>query len=245
MCQGFEVVVTHKGWAQTEQFLEALRMEAGKRPQQVPWYPGADARYRAFRKTFPDALELGVPGWDPRSVPLLFAIHRAPREASLRWETWCPALQHVEVEGDDVAAYLEAATKFVNSECWGNLCASVFAPPRVEAYNKAAVAACIEDLKYGTVVVNMHTLLPCVTCTGVWGGHPGNTAEDIQSGNVLTINSLFFDHPQKQVVRMRFGGYFNMYGTAVICGLDFAAAPSFLTLLVVLLRYMVYAVLGF
>ena len=77
---------------------------------------------------------------------------------------------------------------------------------------------------------------------GVWGGHYGNGVEDIGSGNVYTLNSLFLDYPQKQVVRA--SSAMPAPGKACTALIEFAADPGYVKLAYFLGRYLVYSVVG-
>ena len=100
--------------------------------------------------------------------------------------------------------YLGAAVTFANERLAGNLCAMLLLDPRTTRKHRAAVEGAIDDLRYGTVGVNEGPNWGVVSGYGPWGGHPGNTPEDVKSGIGFIGNALLLDAPEKTVVRAAF-----------------------------------------
>merc|ERR1711972_1192531 len=48
-------------WPQRSEFLQALRTELSTQPQPPPYYPGAQQRYAAFEREYPDAEKIDSP----------------------------------------------------------------------------------------------------------------------------------------------------------------------------------------
>lgn len=65
----------------------------------------------------------------------------------------------------------------------------------------AAVEKAIEDLRYGSVVINHWSALSYGFVSTTWGAYPGHTKEDIGSGIGVVHNTYMFDKPQKSVIR--------------------------------------------
>ena len=105
------------------------------------------------------------------------------------------------VEGetlDDTTSILFAAL--------GSLCATLIVHPASlkDPQIAAAVEQAIADLAYGTVSVNAFVFYSAYLATTPWGGYPGHTIRDIQSGIGKSYNFLLFDRPQKSVLRAPF-----------------------------------------
>ncbi|GBF87574.1 NAD-dependent aldehyde dehydrogenase [Raphidocelis subcapitata] len=208
-CLGAEIVITPRDWPLREKFMEALRTALSTLSQRAPWYPGSDAKFAAFRSKFPAAEELGRPV-PPEALegapgpfkpqPWLLAAGLSPEEASTQVENWCGVLQEVALPGPaDPASFLGAAAEYANESCWGSLACAVFIHPETRAAHPAAWDTALASLRYGSVCVNT----PCVTGYAatplVWGAYPGNTPQDIGSGDSYVHNTLLFDHPEKSI----------------------------------------------
>jgi len=102
-----------------------------------------------------------------------------------------------------VPAYLEKAVRFCNENLWGTLSASIVVHPRSlkDPAVREAVEKAIEDLEYGSVVVNHWSAVPYGMVTTTWGAFPGHTDQDIQSGRGVVHNSKMLEGVQKSVVR--------------------------------------------
>jgi hypothetical protein len=57
------------------------------------------------------------------------------------------------------------------------------------------------DLRYGTVSINSWTAFGFLTPTLSWGGFPGATLQDVQSGLGVVHNALLLDHVERSVTR--------------------------------------------
>lgn len=205
------------------------------------WYPGSEKRYAAYQKAFPSALEVGLEDANPDAMPLLISEHLAPEQAELSSEYFVPILQHVEVEAANGEEFMAAATKLANERVHGDLVVSVYAPGKVYDEMPAAVEKCLEELRFGSVVLNGTPLVGFTVDCGSWGGYAGNGPEDIQSGNAFVSNAAFVDHPLKQVIRDRDLGF---PGKSTEWLLNFVANPSYYTLALFVGRFAAYHALG-
>ena len=69
---------------------------------------------------------------------------------------------------------------------------------------RTAVERAIGKLRYGTVLVNQYGGFAYYLGLTPWGASPGHSIYDIQSGTGWVNNYLFFERPQKSVVRAPF-----------------------------------------
>ena len=61
-CNAAKVLVLARGWAQREEFLDALQEVLASLPPRKAYYPGAEQRYQAFVERYPQARVLGARG---------------------------------------------------------------------------------------------------------------------------------------------------------------------------------------
>lgn len=117
-------------------------------------------------------------------------------------ESFCSVLAETALEAADPVEFVERAVDFVNDQVWGTLAAILLVHPasaKAPAL-KAAIDHALLKLRYGTIVVNQPTTLAYMLCTTPWGGAPGQTPVDIQSGTGFVNNALMFAQPAKSIV---------------------------------------------
>jgi aldehyde dehydrogenase (NAD(P)+) len=123
----------------------------------------------------------------------------------------------VTLDAPSVAEFLDQAVRFVNNTVWGTLSATVVVSQQSlsDARVDAAVERAVANLRYGTVALIGPGTLGFYTMLGPWGGYPGSTLEDIQSGTCRVTNALMLHRPQKTVVRAPFNWWpYPFLGTA-------------------------------
>eukprot|EP00892_Ulva_mutabilis_P004595 jgi/Ulvmu1/2507/UM138_0011.1 len=226
-CLTPRVVIISAAWPQADEFEAALRDALATQPAAPLWYPGADARYEAFLEAHPDCdlVQPAVPEDRQYSKPVRpWAINRvdvsdaadAADIPGLREEFFTPAVTLVrltQTESADAAAcaehagvtqsFLCAMPEFTTDALWGNLVASVYAPPEMRAEGFAdAWEACIDGLQYGSVVVNGPTFVPFSLPGAAWGAFASEDASILNPGSGIgqTGNTRLVDHVEKQVL---------------------------------------------
>jgi hypothetical protein len=72
----------------------------------------------------------------------------------------------------DVTAFLQAATAFVNDQCFGTLSMSISIHPSTQKQNGNEILGAIDKLRYGTIVVNQagQHLPRLLLCVNPWFG---------------------------------------------------------------------------
>ncbi|KAK9835218.1 hypothetical protein WJX81_006473 [Elliptochloris bilobata] len=245
-CTKAELLVTAAEWPLRDALVEAVRQRLAREPRRVAWYPGSEKRAQTFRSSLPgiEALGTAVPpeaGATPQTyLPWLFKAGLSPSEARTETENWCGVLQEVALPGTgaDPERFMEAAVKFANERCWGTLSCSIMVSPDVMQEHADAVDAAVAALRYGSVNVNVASMLGFCIPRLTWGAFPGNPIQDIGSGNCAVHNTWMLDHPQKSVLWAPWRYYpthlwssanRNLEGT-VPGAIDFLAYPSIFTL---------------
>jgi len=101
------------------------------------------------------------------------------------------------------AAFLDAATAFMNDTLWGTLNAMIVISPRHErsAEVGGALDRAVDTLRYGTVAINHWPALAYATVSPAWGGHPSATLKDVQSGIGWVHNTYLLEGIEKTILR--------------------------------------------
>ncbi len=201
-CNAAKMLVTPKGWPQRDRFLELVSRGLAEAATRKAYYPGAHDRYGALTsgqrvETFGDASDGELP-WT-----LIRGLDASKDEALFRTEPFCGILSETSVGSSDPVEFLAAATRFMNDRLWGTLNAMLFVHPKLErdATVAAAVDRAVVELRYGTVGINHWPALGYVLGTPPWGGHPGATLENVQSGRGWVHNTFMLEGVDKTVVR--------------------------------------------
>lgn len=204
-CIAARVIVTHGAWNRRNDLLDEVRANLAAARQRVPYYPGAQDRWKAFVDAHPEAETYGPTG--PDRVPWTLIPNLDATDADdicFTTEAFCGVFSEVGLEAPrSVPDYLEQAVDFANETLWGTLSASIIVHP--ESMKDPAIAAAVERaidrLRYGSVVVNHWSALPYGTVSMPWGGYPGQPHHDIQSGRGMVHNTYLLEDIEKAVLR--------------------------------------------
>jgi acyl-CoA reductase-like NAD-dependent aldehyde dehydrogenase len=204
-CIAARVIITHAAWNRRGDLLDAVRDSLQRAESRVPYYPGAEDRWRAFVDAHPEAESYG-PGGAGR-VPWTLIPDVAPtdpEDIAFTTEAFCGVFSEVGLDAPrSIPEFLEQAVEFCNETLWGTLSASIIVHPA--SLKDPAVAAALEqaidDLRYGSVVLNHWSALPYGTVTMPWGAYPGHTNQDIQSGRGVVHNTYLLEDVEKSVLR--------------------------------------------
>lgn len=207
-CNAARVIITHAQWPQREAFLDALRDAYRRIPQRVPYYPGARDRFATWVEANRDHVEeYGVT--NERLLPWAFIPNLPPHEENLCYsqESFCGVQAETAIDADGVPDFLKKATDFANDEVWGTLNAALIIHPNTAKKYAQSLDKTIENLRFGSVVINHWPALSYGLGVTTWGAYPGHTYQDIRSGMGVVHNSFLFDRPQKSVIH----GPFRMF----------------------------------
>lgn len=210
-CLAAEVIITDKAWPQREEFINAVRRHLQAAPQRSAYYPGTENKWNRFKKRYPDAEELGTrelsTSTDIQHFPWLLKCGLSSEESSVSEENWCGVAQEVCINSGEtmnVGNFLKLALEFMNEECWGTLSCAVIADPSVQKKYKNEFDHFIHHLKYGSVCINVNTIVGygiTKLCWGAWGEREyEESALNIGTGNCKVHNTMFFDHVEKAVI---------------------------------------------
>jgi aldehyde dehydrogenase (NAD(P)+) len=216
-CVAGQLLITPKNWPQRTEFLDALRAVFRRAPSRAPYYPGSERRLRAVLEQHPhaerfshDALRTIVSDLDPQDHD----------EICFREEFFAPILAEMPLPGADAASYLRAAVQFCNARLVGTLGVTILGHPATMCALGSTVEEAVAALRYGVVGVNEWHGAAFSLPQAPWGGYPGASLADVQSGIGVVHNSLLFDKPEKTVIR----GSFYAFPRGVLHG-DYALLP--------------------
>jgi acyl-CoA reductase-like NAD-dependent aldehyde dehydrogenase len=205
LCCAPVVVITQRNWPQRETFFRHLERILSTLPPRRAYYPGAADRWRNLTDGKSGVKTCGTGGRGETTWALLRNLSAVDTSEPLfRNEPFCAVLAEVVVDAADPATFLEQAVAFANQRLWGTLSASLIVHPKTTrdpAMNEQVERA-IADLRYGLVNVNTSfSGLSFVFGTPPWGGYPGASATDIQSGTGWVHNTLMLESVEKAVAR--------------------------------------------
>ncbi len=195
-CVAAQAVVVSAGWGQKKEFLDALRRAMDTAPPRDPYYPGSDDRVAAACAAHPAAEERGGAG----QRVLVTGISLDDHAEVLEKEYFAPVLGVLEIEGSE-ADFLDRSAAAVNERLTGTLGINIIANPRTIKGLGPAFERFIASLRYGTVGINAWTAVGFLSPAATWGGFPGHTIDDVQSGIGVVHNALLLDAVERTVVR--------------------------------------------
>ncbi|MCC7336678.1 MAG: aldehyde dehydrogenase family protein [Pirellulaceae bacterium] len=195
-CLATKVIVTSRQWSQRGEFLDLLETKLKRVPPRYAYYPGARQRFElATGFAAPESGDGCLP-WtivrdaDPLQSPHLF-----------RDESFVCVCAETALDADTPQAFLEAAVAFVNDQLFGTLCANLTLPADFEKRESVAVERALAELRYGTVSINQWAGVVYGLMTPPWGGFPGATLSDPQSGIGQVHNTFGIKSIEKTVLR--------------------------------------------
>jgi acyl-CoA reductase-like NAD-dependent aldehyde dehydrogenase len=205
-CTTSRVIVTAAGWPQRAALLDRIRQRLRSLPTRLAYYPGAAARFDAFREIHPEAELFGARDGGDGHLPWMLIPGLSPDatgDPCYRVEAFCSVTAETPIEAPDAATFLAKAAVFANDGLWGTLNATLIVDPRTagDAAVRPALEAAIEALRYGTVSLNHWSAAGYGIGITPWGAYPGHARHDIGSGTGFVHNPLMFDRVEKTVIR--------------------------------------------
>ncbi len=144
-CIASQVLILPRDWPGTPRLLDEIRAILRQLPPRPDYYPGAGERLAAVRAAHPRAETYGDPG------RILVPDITDHDDIMITTEAFASALGVVRLPGATTAEFLRHATDFANCTLPGTLGATLIVRPRTEKSDRAAVAAAIAGLRYGTL----------------------------------------------------------------------------------------------
>lgn len=206
-CIATRVIVTHRGWDQRQELLDAVRRALRGIPNRYAFYPGAAERFELFMDAHPHAERLGA-GIDG-SLPWALTSGVDPGEAAEMFfnvDPFTSVFCEAPVEAGSVAEFVDRAVAFCNDRLRGTLAATVIVARRSRRDPEvaAALGRATTDLRYGSISFNHWCASAYALVSPPWGAFPGHPLTDIGSGRGFVHNTFLFPRPQKTVVKAPF-----------------------------------------
>jgi acyl-CoA reductase-like NAD-dependent aldehyde dehydrogenase len=194
-CIAGQVVLLSADWPQREAFLAELRAALDAAPARSVWYPRADESLAAAASDYPNA------AWCGDGTRALVEIGAGDDAAALQaTEYFAPVLGVVELRGNG-QEFLDRAVTHANEALTGTLGANLLIDPLTQAALGDGFERAVAELRYGTVSINSWTAFGFLTPTLPWGGFPGATLQNVESGIGVVHNALLLDRVERSVTR--------------------------------------------
>jgi len=210
ICASPQVILTCKNWPQREQFLAAVRRQVKKCPPTRLFYPGVKKAYDEHKMALGGGDDVTVQesnlfGDDQSPLLLRTGVSADEEVKEFGTEAFSPVLIEVPLDTEATFdAYLPKAVDFAHHRCWGSLTCQIVVDDATKAINQQSLDKILDGMHFGTVGVN----IPASTANGFpalcWGGFPGHTQRDVQSGIGYLGNFGCFKNLEKCVLQGRF-----------------------------------------
>lgn len=204
LCNSAKMLVTPKAWGQRSALLAAVERVLGTVPPRKAYYPGAEQRWQRLTDGRRQIRTVGSAGQGELPWTILAGLDAGDAgEPAFTTEPFCSILSETEVGSADPVEFLDRAVDFANNRLWGSLSADIVVHPKSlkDPRVSEALERAIGRLRYGAVTVNSWTGLIFSFAAPPWGGYPGSTPADIQSGNGWVHNTLMLEQVEKTVLR--------------------------------------------
>jgi acyl-CoA reductase-like NAD-dependent aldehyde dehydrogenase len=196
-CVATKVLITWKRWPLRAQLLDLIDGVFARIPRRASYYPGAVERYQRLLNVdagqelteyLPWTLVRDV---DPHENPQFF-----------NEESFVCVLAEVALDAQSPEAFFRVAVDFANDRLSGTLAAAVTHPAgfRSRAANERLLQSALGELKYGALAVNHWPGIMYAMMSPPWGGLPGSTLADPQSGIGWVHNTFMLDGIEKSVL---------------------------------------------
>ena len=194
-CLATRVIVTCQNWPQRREFLRLLQQNLQSIPKRPAYYPGALERYRRFTQTNIDPDDSGCLPYrllESQSIdqnPLVF-----------QEESFTCVCVETPLASQTASQFLDEAVALCNLRLPGTLCASVSFPKLFVEQKRRIISQALGTLRYGCVSVNQWSALAYSLLTPPWGGAPGASLADAQSGIGQVHNTYLLERVEKTIL---------------------------------------------
>ena len=193
-CIATKIIVTCRQWHQRTRFLELLDSILATIPPRYAYYPGAADRFERFSGDRPANADF-LP-WtlkhniDPDATPHLIGE-----------ESFTCVCGELVLDSDNEMDFLKQVTQVCNQKLWGTLAASLTVPTAFRRKHPAVLDETLRHLRYGTIGINQWTAVSFALMSPPWGGFPGTSLQNIQSGIGFVHNTFLLNQPEKTILQ--------------------------------------------
>ncbi len=196
-CIATKMIVTQRDWPQRARFLKKVQAVLDQTPPRRAYYPGAMERFCRFA---PAGNSQAVGD----SLPWTLVRDVSPDDQPLyfREESFVCVAAETALDADTPEEFLDHVPDFVNDRQRGTLGVTivVHSKLREQPGGEARLQRAIGRLRYGTVAVNHWSGLGYAIMSAPWGGYPGASLADPQSGIGWVHNTFMLDGIEKTVI---------------------------------------------
>ena len=202
-CLTPRLIIQMKNWENREKINKGIADFLDGIKTTKAYYPGSFELHQQFIDAHPEALQLGNPqgGHLPWTfIPDVDATNT--EDICFKQEPFMSLYSETSLEAKDVVEFVGKAVEFANNKVWGTLVATIVVHPKSmkDPAVAKAVNQAIEDLRYGSIVINNWGALAHYMIATPWGAYPGSDIYDVQSGIGFVNNPFMFDRVQKSVI---------------------------------------------
>ncbi|RLT15032.1 MAG: hypothetical protein DWI25_03335 [Planctomycetota bacterium] len=192
-CIATKVVITCRSWQQREEFLSLIARRLAAQPRRPAWYPGSTAAWETLAQSLAPADGL---------LPWVFHTDVKPASEPqwLSQEWFLPVAAEIAIAAESLESFSTQALALTDS-LPGSLAASVTAPPSGSVQDRQHIQRLLDSLGYGVVALNCWSALAYALGNVPWGGFPGATLREPQSGIGFVHNPLFLPQVHNSILR--------------------------------------------
>lgn len=198
-CVACQTLILPRGWRHTNELLAGLSDVVSQYGQREAYYPGNEQRVGEF------AARAKSTGMIDRGLFAPACILADMDQGDESWlgqhEVFGTALATKFLDFKNADSYLEGAIAYANERLYGTLGANILIHPKtVREIGRQRFEELIQKLRYGTVAVNAWTGLGFMLAPCPWGGFPGGSLRDPQSGIGTVHNTFMLEETERTVV---------------------------------------------
>jgi acyl-CoA reductase-like NAD-dependent aldehyde dehydrogenase len=197
-CIASKVIVTSQNWSQRSQFLKKVLACLERTAARRAYYPGASERFDRF---YPEGKRDNRNG---DCLPWTLIGDVSPDDDSLyfREESFVCIAAETALDANSPEEFFDRVPDFVNERLRGTLGATIVVHPKLRSQTggEARLQRTISKLRYGTVAVNHWSGLGYAIMSAPWGGYPGATLAEPESGLGWVHNTFMIDGIEKTVI---------------------------------------------
>jgi len=201
-CVATKMIVTSRQWPQRGQFLDLVRQALARVPPRQAYYPGAHDRFARFISGVSSHSGDNT-AYDDGTLPWTLLTDTNPTDHPLLFEeeSFVCVTGETALDAPSDEAFIDEATRLANERLWGTLAASITVPGdyRRTPSGEARLQRLLAALNYGTVAINHWSALSFAIMSCPWGGAPGGTLSDPQSGIGWVHNVYMLDAAEKTI----------------------------------------------
>ena len=119
----------------------------------------------------------------------------------LQEESFVCVFAEVALDAASPESFVSRAVDFVNEQLFGTLSTALTIPPEYRRGSpRQLLQECLHRLRYGVIGINHWPALAYAMMSPPWGGHPGSTLENAQSGIGWVHNTYMLACAEKTIL---------------------------------------------